>query len=208
MKRISLLPAIVLAGSVSAFADTNTDNNAFFNDMLKMDRARHGALSAPDFARGPGFSGQDADFVAALRQRQQQQQQQQQQAKPDDNAPVAIMFVSFSMPVDDLRERVKDASDLGVTVALRGMVNGDMRQTGTRVAQLVKETNRGGMQIDPVSFRRYDVTSVPTLIVKCGQASDRVLGDITLRDALKKVEEDGDCAAFAGSLLRREVSNG
>ncbi|MEG5888168.1 type-F conjugative transfer system pilin assembly protein TrbC [Enterobacter ludwigii] len=199
MKRLSLLPAIVLAGSVSAFADTNTDNNAFFNDMLQMDRARH---SAPDFARGPALSRQDADFVAALRQ------QQQQQTKPDDNAPAVMMFVSFSMPEDDLRERIKDAADLGVTVSLRGMVNGDMRQTGTRVAQLVKETNKGGMQIDPVSFRRYGVTSVPTLIVKCGKASDRVQGDITLRDALKKVAEDGECAEFAASVLRREVSNG
>lgn len=202
MKRLSLLPAIVLAGSVSAFADTKSDNNAFFNDMLQMDRARHSALSAPDFARGPALTGQDADFVVALRQ------QQQQQTKPDDNAPAVVMFVSFSMPEDDLRERIKDAADLGVTVSLRGMVNGDMRQTGTRVAQLVKETNRGGMQIDPVSFRRYGVTSVPTLIVKCGNASDRVLGDITLRDALKKVAEDGDCAELAGSVLSREVANG
>lgn len=202
MKRLSLLPAIVLAGSVSAFADTKSDNNAFFNDMLQMDRARHSALSAPDFARGPALTGQDADFVAALRK------QQQQQTKPDNNAPAVMMFVSFSMPEDDLRERIKDAADLGVTVSLRGMVNGDMRQTGTRVAQLVKETNRGGMQIDPVSFRRYGVMSVPTLIVKCGNASDRVLGDITLRDALKKVAEDGECAEFAASVLRREVSNG
>ncbi len=201
MKRLSLLPAIVLAGSVSALADTNTDNNAFFNDMLQMDRARHSALSAPDFARGPALTGQDADFVAALRQ-------QQQQTKPDDNAPAVMMFVSFSMPEDDLRERIKDAADLGVTVSLRGMVNGDMRQTGTRVAQLVKETNKGGMQIDPVAFRRYGVTSVPTLIVKCDALSDRVLGDINLRDALKKVAEAGDCAAFAETLLNREVANG
>lgn len=202
MKRLSLLPAIVLAGSVSAFADTKSDNNAFFNDMLQMDRARHSSLSAPDFARGPALTRQDTDFVAALRQ------QQQQQTKPDDNAPAVMMFVSFSMSQDDLRERVKDAADLGVTVVLRGMVNGDMRQTGTRVAQLVKETNKGGMQIDPVSFRHYGVTSVPTLIVKCGGKSDRVLGDITLRDALKKVAEDGDCAELAGSVLSREVVNG
>jgi conjugal transfer pilus assembly protein TrbC len=202
MKLLSLLPAIVLAGSVSAFAEADTDNKAFFNDMLQMDRERHSVLNAPDFARAPALSGEDADFIATLKQ------QQQQQAKPDDNAPVVMMFVSFSMPEDDLRERVKDAADLGVTVSLREMVNGDMRQTGTRVAQLVKETNKGGMQIDPVSFRRYGVTSVPTLIVKCDAFSDRVLGDINLRDALKKVAEAGDCAAFAETLLNREVANG
>lgn len=202
MKLLPLLPALVLAGSVSAFADTNTDNKAFFSDMLQMDRERHSVLNTPDFARGPALSGQNSEFVATLKQ------QQQQQVKPDDNAPVVMMFVSFSMPEDDLRERMMDAADLGVTVSLRGMVNGDMRQTGARVANLVKETNKGGMQIDPVSFRRYGVTSVPTLIVKCGKTSDRVLGDITLRDALKKVAEEGECAEFADSVLYREVAHG
>jgi conjugal transfer pilus assembly protein TrbC len=200
MKLFSLLPAIALAGSVSAFADAGGDNKTFFNDMLQMDRERHRVLSAPDFARPPVLSGQDADYIASMKGRQQ--------AKPDDSAPVVMMFVSFSMPEEDLRERVKDAAGLGVTVSLRGMVNGDMRQTGTRIAQLVKETNTGGMQIDPVSFRRYGITSVPTLVVKCGTTTDRVQGDITLREALKKVAESGDCAEFAESVLSREVAHG
>jgi len=34
------------------------------------------------------------------------------------------------------------------------------------------------------------------------------MGDITLRDALKKVAEDGECAEFAASVLSREVANG
>lgn len=202
MKRLSLLPAIVLAGSVSAFADAGGDNKAFFNDMLQMDRERHSILATPDFARPPVMSGQDADYIASLKR------QQQQQTKPDDRAPAVMMFVSFSMPEDDLRERVKDAAGLGVTVSLRGMVNGDMRQTGTRIAQLVKETNTGGMQIDPVSFRRYGITSVPTLVVTCDRRTDRVLGDISLREALKKVAEDGDCAGVAESVLLREVAHG
>lgn len=200
MKLFSLLPAIALAGSVSAFADAGGDNKAFFNDMLQMDRERHRVLSAPDFARPPALSGQDADYIASMRR--------QQQVKPDDRVPVVMMFVSFSMPEEDLRERVKDAAGLGVTVSLRGMVKGDMRQTGARIAQLVKETNTGGMQIDPVSFRRYGVTSVPTLVVKCGTTTDRLQGDITLREALKKVAEGGDCAGFAESVLSREVAHG
>ena len=202
MKLLSLLPAIALATSVSAFADAGGDKNAFFNDMLQMDRERHSIFSKPDFARGQALTGQDADYIASLKR------QRQQQVKPDDSAPAVMMFVSFSMPEDDLRTRVKDASDLGVTVSLRGMVNGDMRQTGTRIAQLVKETNTGGMQIDPVSFRRFGITSVPTLVVICEHKSDRVLGDISLREALRKVAEDGDCAGIAESVLGREVAHG
>lgn len=201
MKLTSLLPALVLAGSVSALADTHGDNKAFFNDMLQMDRERYRILDKPDFARGPALSGADAGYIASLKQ------QQQQQVKRDDRVPTAMMFVSFSMPEDELRERMKDAADLGVTVFLRGMVNGDMRQTGTRVAKLVKETNKGGMQIDPIAFRRYGITSVPTLMVACNGKSDRVLGDINLRDALKKVAEDGDCAEFAQKILSQEAAH-
>ncbi|AVZ00460.1 type-F conjugative transfer system pilin assembly protein TrbC (plasmid) [Lelliottia sp. WB101] len=200
MKLLSLLPAIALAGSVSAFADAGGDNKAFFNDMLQMDRERHLVLSAPDFARPPALSGQDADYIASMKR--------QQQAKPDDSAPVVMMFVSFSMPEEDLRESGERCGRPGRDGIAPGMVNGDMRQTGTRIAQLVKETNTGGMQIDPVSFRRYGITSVPTLVVKCGTTTDRVQGDITLREALKKVAESGDCAGFAESVLNREVAHG
>lgn len=201
MKLLPLFPALALAGAVSAFADTNTDNKPFFSDMLQMDRERNSILGMPDFSRKPVLSGQDSDFIASLKQ------QQQQQTRPDADAPAVILFVSFSMPEDDLRERVKDAADQGVSVTLRGMVNGDMRQTGTRIAQLVKETNKGGMQIDPLAFRRYGVNAVPTVIVQCGKQSDRVRGDITLHEALKKVAADGDCADFADRVLHREVAH-
>lgn len=199
MKLFSLLPAMVLAGLVSAFAHANSDNQSFFNQMLQLDRERPSIPGMPEVTRPQALSGQDNQFIASLKQSQR---------GPDADVMAVIMFVSFSMPEDDLRERVKDAADLGVSVTLRGMVNGNMRQTGTQIAKLVKETNRGGMQIDPVAFRRYGVTTVPAVIVQCGEHSDRVLGDVTLREALKKVAVDGDCAEFADHVLHREVTHG
>lgn len=197
MKRLSLFPALVLAASASAFAGPQQDNKAFFNDMLKLDRERHSVLSTPDFAGAPVLSDKDSAYIAVLKK------QQQQQGRPDAGEPAAMVFVSFSMPEDELHTRVSDAATLGVPVVLRGMVNGDMRQTGNRVAQLVKDTGKGGVQIDPVAFRRYGITSVPVLLVICDGKSDRVQGDIDIGEALKKVAQDGDCDGFAQDVLNR-----
>lgn len=202
MKRLSLFPALVLAASASAFAGPQQDNKAFFNDMLKLDRERHSVFSSPDFAGAPALSDKDSAYIAALKK------QQQQQGRPDAGEPAAMVFVSFSMPEDELRVRVSDAATLGVPIVLRGMVNGDMRQTGNRVAQLVKDTGKGGVQIDPVAFRRYGIASVPVLLVTCDGKTDRVLGDINLRDALTKVAEEGECSKFADSILSGVVAHG
>ena len=106
---------------------------------------------------------------------------------------VALVFVSFSMPPDELKQRVKDAAELNIPVVIRGMVNGDMRATANAVAGLVKESNTGGVQIDPTTFRKYNITAVPVLIVACGNQGDtvdRLQGDLTLHQALKRVAED------------------
>ena len=137
-------------------------------------------------------------------QAQQFQQSMQPQARPVD---AALVFVSFSMPPDELKQRVRDAAALNIPVVIRGMVNGDMRATANAVAGLVKESNTGGVQIDPTTFRQYGITAVPVLIVACGEQGkkvDRLQGDLTLYQALKRVVNDGECADTARSLLGEE----
>lgn len=56
------------------------------------------------------------------------------------------------------------------------MVNGDMRTTANAVAGLVKESNTGGVQIDPTTFRKYNITAVPVLIVACGNRAIQLTG--------------------------------
>ena len=102
------------------------------------------------------------------------------------------------------KQRGQDAAALNIPVVIRGMVNGDMRATANAVAGLVKESNTGGVQIDPTTFRKYNITAVPVLIVACGNQGDKVdrlQGDLTLHQALKRVAEEGDCAQTAKSLL-------
>ncbi|QST30866.1 type-F conjugative transfer system pilin assembly protein TrbC (plasmid) [Escherichia albertii] len=202
-KTLFFLAALLTTGPV--LATDHTDNRQFIQEQLKLDRQRFQSLQTPDFLKQPRPAApQDQTFLDA--QAQQFRQAMQPGERPVD---AALVFVSFSMPPDELKQRVQDAAALNIPVVIRGMVNGDMRATANAVAGLVKESNTGGVQIDPTTFRKYGITAVPVLIVACGNQGDKVdrlQGDLTLHQALKRVAEEGDCARTAKNLLGEEAN--
>ena len=203
MKRVLMSLAVLLA-SWAGMASDHTENRQFIHEQLQLDRQRFRALQMPEFLQQPRtVAPQDQAFLDA--QASQFRQAMQPGERPVD---AALVFVSFSMPPEELKQRVKDAAQLNIPVVIRGMVNGDMRATANAVANLVKESNTGGVQIDPTTFRKYNITAVPVLIVACGNPGDtvdRLQGDLTLHQALKRVAEEGDCADMARNLLGEEA---
>lgn len=201
-KNLIFLFAMLIGGL--AQATEHTDNRQFIHEQLQLDRQRFRALQTPEFLQQQrAVAPQEQAFLDA--QAQQFRQAMQPGERPVD---AALVFVSFSMPPDELKQRVKDAAELNIPVVIRGMVNGDMRATANAVAGLVKEGNTGGVQIDPTTFRQYNITAVPVLIVACGNHGDKVdrlQGDITLHQALNRVAEEGDCAQTAKNLLGEET---
>ncbi|EFM0752154.1 type-F conjugative transfer system pilin assembly protein TrbC [Salmonella enterica subsp. enterica serovar Bredeney] len=200
-KSLFLLSVLFSAGLVQA--TEHTENRQFIQEQLKLDRQRFRELQTPEFLKQPRpVAPQEQSFLDA--QAQQFRQSMQPGERP---VEAALVFVSFSMPPDELKQRVQDAAALNIPVVIRGMVNGDMRATANAVAGLVKESNTGGVQIDPTTFRKYNITAVPVLIVTCGNQGDKVdrlQGDLMLHQALKRVAEEGDCAQTAKSLPGEE----
>lgn len=203
MNRLLMLLVLLLVSVVGKTTE-HTENRQFIHEQLQLDRQRFNSLQPPEFLRQTRpVAPQEQSFLDA--QAQQFRQSMQPGERPVD---AALVFVSFSMPPDELKQRVQDAAALNIPVVIRGMVNGDMRATANAVAGLVKESNTGGVQIDPTTFRKYAITAVPVLIVACGNQGDKVdrlQGDITLHQALKRVAEEGDCAQTAKSLLGEEA---
>jgi len=197
-KKLIVLLALLTSGLVQA--TEHAESRQFIKEQLKLDRQRFQSLQTPAFLKpARPVAPPDQAFLDA--QAQQLRQSMQPEARPVD---AALVFVSFSMPPDELKQRVQDAAELNIPVVIRGMVNNDMRATANAVAGLVKESNIGGMQIDPTTFRKYNITAVPVLIVACGNQGnkvDRLQGDLTLYQALKRVAEEGDCTQTAKSLL-------
>lgn len=199
MKRVMVSLVLLLVSGVG-MANDHTESRQFIHEQLQLDRQRFQSLQTQEFLKQTRpVAPQEQSFLDA--QAQQFRQSMQPGERP---VNAALVFVSFSMPAEELKQRVKDAAQLNIPVVIRGMVNGDMRATANAVAGLVKESNTGGVQIDPTTFRKYNITAVPVLVVACGNQGekvDRLQGDLTLHQALKRVAEEGDCADTARSLL-------
>lgn len=127
-----------------------------------------------------------------------------QNIKPVDECAV---FVSFSMPEPSLKQIVSDASYYNVPVVIRGLYNNSFRETANKILALTKENNKGGMLINPIWFRKYNIKAVPAFLVTKNKESssyDLVYGNIPLKRALTIIAEKGEHAKEAAKILERK----
>ncbi len=113
--------------------------------------------------------------------------------------PKVLIFVSFAMPEATLQRLVDQAARAGATLVLRGLVNGSIRDTVTRMQALIGRRHVA-VQIDPEAFDRYGITRTPTFGLAMGGAGSaecrsslcgplrrfaKMNGDVTLDYALR-----------------------
>ncbi|EKC1749157.1 type-F conjugative transfer system pilin assembly protein TrbC [Salmonella enterica] len=125
----------------------------------------------------------------------------QQSAQTEKPASGAVYFVSFSIPEEGLKRMLGETRRYGIPATLRGMLNNDLKATANAVLSLVKDGATDGVQIDPTMFSKYDIRSVPSLVVYCSQGYDVVRGNLRIKQALEKVATAGDCRQVATGLL-------
>jgi conjugal transfer pilus assembly protein TrbC len=142
-------------------------------------------------------------------------------------APQAVVFVSFSMPTLSLKQIIQDAAYYQIPVVVRGLYENSFRKTIERIFDLVKEDNKGGILINPVWFRKYDIKTVPAVVVSGGEVdasreeykkneksgknagdgefkkTDVVYGNIPLKRALTIIAERGEASKVAKDVLNR-----
>lgn len=146
----------------------------------------------------------DSGFMDTLTQRQQaamaQLEMRGQGARPPEGD--AYYFLSFSLPDEALGRLIDQASQYQIPATIRGLIDNNMQKTTAKMFDLVKQTNRGGLSIDPEAFGRYGIAAVPALVVRCRDTFDVVYGDISLKGLLKKVSESGECRKTAKQYLK------
>ncbi|PCJ28607.1 MAG: type-F conjugative transfer system pilin assembly protein TrbC [Rickettsiales bacterium] len=144
------------------------------------------------------------------------------------------VFISSSMSPSLLRQYGQQAKKYGAVLVLRGLPTGASgRGSWRKLSELVMTisgtspggTSAGdasipdasaegiGIQLDPASFEKYNITSVPSMVLAREEWSlddgqeketgefDKVIGNIGLRAALELFAEDGDLADEARSFL-------
>lgn len=131
--------------------------------------------------------------------------------------PQAVVFVSFSMPTLSLKQIIQDAARYQIPVVIRGLYENSFRKTIEKIFELVKEDNKGGILINPMWFKKYDIKAVPAVVVSSGEGSDAnereisfkkngfdvVYGNIPLKRALTIIAEQGSMADIAKNVLSR-----
>ncbi|MCP5286098.1 MAG: type-F conjugative transfer system pilin assembly protein TrbC [Burkholderiaceae bacterium] len=115
-----------------------------------------------------------------------------------------LIFVSFAMPEPTLQRLVDQAARAGATLVLRGLVNGSIRDTVTRMQALIG-SRRVAVQINPEAFDRHGITRTPTFVLVmdgagteacpsrlCGSSAQfvKVAGDVTLDYAMRYLNGD------------------
>ena len=182
-----LSPGIVCASQDSA---------AFIESLRDQDDARRRQATVPEFLQQPVPGKQHDAWIQGLSQKPQTASQRRK------SAPRALYFVSFSIPEDGLKRMLPEARSLGIPALVNGLIDNDFRKTAEAVFRVAREKNSGGVQIDPTQFAKYGITTVPALVVTCGQKYDVIRGNIRLKAALERVSKEGECASVAEAILR------
>jgi len=133
--------------------------------------------------------------------------------------PAMYIFVSFSMPDSTLTRLVDQASRARATLVLRGMVDGSLVRTVTRVRQLLG-TRKVAVHIDPQAFDRYAVNRTPSFVLvpegapsaPCeaglcvpGDSHAIVAGDVSLDYALAHVQRTAPRFSKAAAVYLRRL---
>jgi type-F conjugative transfer system pilin assembly protein TrbC len=108
-----------------------------------------------------------------------------------------MVFISLSMPKESLQNYYVEAKQFNTTLLIRGFIDDSLSKT---VSYFKTAQDEGVMvQVDPHSFEKFNITQVPTIIIKDGKclpntscAYDKITGNVSLRYALEKIEREGE----------------
>lgn len=118
-----------------------------------------------------------------------------------------MVFVSFSMPRQSLIAALRDANKIKANVVMRGLINNSFKETFQTIGNLVKEAGGGGIELNPLAFKRFQIATVPAVVVitpdhpclkqpTCNrqQDFDVMSGNIPLVAALREISNRGVAA--------------
>lgn len=143
-------------------------------------------------------------------------------------ATQAVIAVSLGMPDLVLKQYIKQAHELKIPLVIRGLytnpqdtsVNnkiGSFADTANRMKALIGKSKQGGIAIDPMVFRAFNIKAVPQLVVfdssdcirskqnTCNANSyDVIKGNIPVQRSLEIIHDKTQSATrrqYIGSLL-------
>ncbi|MEW4468467.1 type-F conjugative transfer system pilin assembly protein TrbC [Parasphingorhabdus sp. JC815] len=139
------------------------------------------------------------------------------------DTPRFIAFASLSMPVQSLKILLKDMSNAGGVVVLRGFPEGDAAKFKARLAAMWESAEAAdGLGIDPRLFRAFKVTAAPTFVMASSDFEpcdgfdctsivppfDRMTGNVSVAYVLERFAVGGGSGAQLASLHLKRLRAG
>jgi conjugal transfer pilus assembly protein TrbC len=120
--------------------------------------------------------------------------------------PKVLIFVSFAMPEPTFQRLVDQAALAGATLVLRGLANGSIRETVTRMQALIG-SRRVAVQIDPEAFDRHGITRTPSFVLVMDGAGTEACTSRACSSSQQVVKVSGDVTlAYALQYLNRATN--
>ncbi len=79
-----------------------------------------------------------------------------------------------------------------------------------KLFEIVKTNNQGGILIDPICFKKFDIKSVPALVIDKNDKFDVIYGNISLKQALGIIAEKSESREISeiAKEILKEGANG
>jgi conjugal transfer pilus assembly protein TrbC len=145
------------------------------------------------------------------------QQPQKNLSATEKRYPTILVFVSFSMSKDSLKQWLAQAQQVQSNLIIRGLINNSFKDTAAVLTPLLKE-QPGGLLLDPTLFKRYNIEKVPAVVVQdnstcpvnqsCQESYTVVYGNTSLLYALNKIASSQTrVASIAAQAIKRLKEN-
>lgn len=116
--------------------------------------------------------------------------------------PKLQIFISFSVPDNIWCSLSHDLAKLGGSFVLVGLPNNSFSELSEKIIKLKKMGVDAQIQIDPIAFKKFQISNVPTFVVSDDNKFDKISGSISLEYALNYMSEKGE-VNFSKSLQRK-----
>ena len=113
-----------------------------------------------------------------------------------------LVFASFSLPAESWKEHSHTLQKLEGSFILRGLPSNSFSDLSKKMKDLRKKEVLANIDIDPELFEKYNIDSIPTIVLIEDDKFDKVSGNIPIKSALKLFAEKGQTTLTATELLK------
>jgi conjugal transfer pilus assembly protein TrbC len=113
------------------------------------------------------------------------------------------VFMSFGVPLETWKDLSAQLEMTDGIFLVKGIPGDSFERLAERVAELRMEGVGVPIDIDPESFEKYGIESVPAFILEEGGQHDCIIGNLRVDAALREIQEKGDTSPRAKTLLQK-----